>query len=200
MFATEASGLLEEVFRKQSRFRWSIARRQIFESAVQLQTSYAKSASARFLAHLMKMSGLYWNPGSLDRKRRAPANSIIEAAALDGHGRPRREGLVSKVDELQVCCMSMLAPMAGAVRFVGVLLESLACLQACTLSQPFHKWHSPKFKEPGFRRAFYCTVSLLAHAAGACFFGAAALSCGRKRRSTGVVCPKTRMAQKANPR
>ncbi|HUZ90537.1 MAG TPA: phasin family protein [Methylocella sp.] len=61
MFATETADYAKQCFENRAAFAGALLGAKSFESAVQLQTSYAKSAYASFLAHLMKMNGLYWN-------------------------------------------------------------------------------------------------------------------------------------------
>jgi Phasin protein len=61
MFATETADYAKQCFESRAAFAGALLGTKSFESAVQVQTSYAKSAYARFLAHLLKMSGLYWN-------------------------------------------------------------------------------------------------------------------------------------------
>jgi len=61
MFATEASDYSKNCCESSTAFVGALLGAKSYESAVLLQASYAKSVYARFLAHLMKMSGLYWN-------------------------------------------------------------------------------------------------------------------------------------------
>jgi hypothetical protein len=61
MFATEASDYSKNCCESSTAFVGALLGAKSYESAVLLQASYAKSVYARFLAHLMKMSGLYWD-------------------------------------------------------------------------------------------------------------------------------------------
>ena len=61
MFATEASDYSKNCCESSTAFVGALLGAKSYESAVLLQASYAKSVYARFLAHLMKMSGLYLN-------------------------------------------------------------------------------------------------------------------------------------------
>ena len=61
MFATEASDYSKTCFESRAAFAEALLGVKSLDSAVRIQTGYAKSAYARFLAHVMKMSGLYLN-------------------------------------------------------------------------------------------------------------------------------------------
>jgi hypothetical protein len=53
------------------------------------------------------------------------------------------------------------------------------------------KLNSPKFEEPGFRAGLFVGWSPYStHAAGACFFSAAALSCDMKQAQSAPVAQK----------
>jgi hypothetical protein len=60
LFATEAADYSKKCLESRAAFVGALLGAKSFESAVQFQVSYAKTAHARFLAHLVKMSGLYW--------------------------------------------------------------------------------------------------------------------------------------------
>jgi hypothetical protein len=59
IFATEAADYSKNCFESRAAFAGALLGAKSLETAVQLQAGYTKSAYARFLAHLMKMSGLY---------------------------------------------------------------------------------------------------------------------------------------------
>lgn len=61
MFADEASDYSKKSFESRALFLGALLGASSLKSAVELQTSYAKAAGACYLAHLMKMSGLYGN-------------------------------------------------------------------------------------------------------------------------------------------
>lgn len=61
LFANEAKHYSKSCVESRAAFFGALLGAKSLESAVQLQTSYAKSAAARYLAHLMKISGLYWS-------------------------------------------------------------------------------------------------------------------------------------------
>jgi hypothetical protein len=64
MFATETRDYTNNCFESRAAFVGALLGAKSMQSAVQIQTSYAMSARARFLAHAMKMSELYWGlPG-----------------------------------------------------------------------------------------------------------------------------------------
>lgn len=61
MFAYEASDYSKKSFESRALFLGALLGAPSLKSAVELQTSYAEAASARYLALLMKMGGLYGN-------------------------------------------------------------------------------------------------------------------------------------------
>jgi hypothetical protein len=61
MFAAEAADYSKDCFESRAVFIGALLGAKSLESAAQNQISYAKSAYARFMAHVMKTSGLYWN-------------------------------------------------------------------------------------------------------------------------------------------
>lgn len=61
LFAAEAADYSKERLESRAAFVEALLGAKSLESAAQIQTSYAKSAYARFMAHVMKTSGLYWN-------------------------------------------------------------------------------------------------------------------------------------------
>lgn len=60
LFAAEAKDYSKTSMESRAAFLGALLGAKSLENAVQLQTSYIKSAAARYLAHLMKISGLYW--------------------------------------------------------------------------------------------------------------------------------------------
>jgi hypothetical protein len=64
MFANETRDYTKNCFESKAAFVGALLGAKSLQSAIRIQTSYATSARARFLAHAMKMSGLYWSlPG-----------------------------------------------------------------------------------------------------------------------------------------
>jgi hypothetical protein len=61
ILAAETADYAKECMESRVAFTGALLGAKSFESVVELQTSYAKSAHARLLAHLMKMSGLSWS-------------------------------------------------------------------------------------------------------------------------------------------
>jgi Phasin protein len=61
MFAAEAANYSKTCAETRAAFAGALLSAKSLEKAIQLQNSYANSAYARFMAHLLKMNGLYWN-------------------------------------------------------------------------------------------------------------------------------------------
>ncbi|TPV98113.1 MAG: hypothetical protein USCAAHI_02465 [Beijerinckiaceae bacterium] len=61
MFATETRDYTKNCFESRAAFVGALLDAKSLQSAVRIQTGYAVSARARFLAHAMQMSALYWS-------------------------------------------------------------------------------------------------------------------------------------------
>ena len=61
MFAAEATDYSKKSLESGSAFVEKLRRAKSLESAIQIQSDYAKSAYAEFVAYLVKMSDLYCN-------------------------------------------------------------------------------------------------------------------------------------------
>ena len=61
MFADEASDYSKKSFESRALFLGALLGARSLKSAAEIQTSYTRAAGARYLAHLMKVSGLYGN-------------------------------------------------------------------------------------------------------------------------------------------
>jgi hypothetical protein len=61
MFAAEAANYSKTCAETRAAFAEALLSAKSLEKAIQFQNSYAKSAHARFMAHLLKMNGLYWS-------------------------------------------------------------------------------------------------------------------------------------------
>ena len=61
MLAVEAANYSKTCAETRAAFAGALLTAKSLEKAVQFQNSYAKSAYARFMAHLLKMNGLYWS-------------------------------------------------------------------------------------------------------------------------------------------
>jgi hypothetical protein len=61
MLAVEAANYSKNCAETRAAFAGALLTAKSLEKAVQFQNSYAKSVYARFMAHLLKMNGLYWS-------------------------------------------------------------------------------------------------------------------------------------------
>ena len=80
MFASEATDYSKKCLESGSAFVEKLRGAKSLESAIQIQSDYAKSAYAEFVAYLVKMSDLYCNLFKLSSTPIEKAAAKIEGA------------------------------------------------------------------------------------------------------------------------